>query len=166
MTPRSRGMICPRFALTSALENRATVLEVDRRSAGLKAGAARPRLRRLTALTPPAHQSVGFACARSVPSAIRRAHSAQRVAAGIPFLPSCDQGVEDDDQLAHAGNERNLRLLSLGNQASIEGLQHRVVQRGCAETGHVDRIADPAAASLDVALAAPTAAIVVIRGGA
>ena len=40
--------------------------EIDRRSAGLKAGAkARPRLRRLKALTPSARRSVGLACARS-----------------------------------------------------------------------------------------------------
>ena len=39
--------------------------EVDRRSAGLKAGAkTRHRLRRLKALTPSARRSVGLACAR------------------------------------------------------------------------------------------------------
>src|SRR6266446_5454929 len=116
----------------------------------------------------PVRSPVSMACKRSVGDRARRlwARSAQRVAAGIPFLPSCDQGVEDDDQLAHAGNERNLRLLSLGNQAVIEGLEHRVVLGGCAEAGHVDGVADPAAAALDVALAAPFAAIVIIRGGA
>src|SRR5439155_21556739 len=42
----------------------ATVFEVDLWSAGLTAGAARHRLRRLTALTPSAHRSVGYPCAR------------------------------------------------------------------------------------------------------
>jgi hypothetical protein len=40
------------------------IFEVDLRSAGLKAGAARHRLRRLPALTPAAHRSVGLAGAR------------------------------------------------------------------------------------------------------
>ena len=74
--------------------------------------------------------------------------SVQHVAALIPFLPSCDQGVEDDDELAHASDERNFRLLSLGYQAVIVGLEHRVVLSGCADTGHVDGVADPAAAPL------------------
>src|SRR5207302_5703593 len=75
---------------------------------------------------------------RSVGDRARSGALAVRVAAGIPFLPSRDQAVEDDDQLAHAGNERNLRRFSPGNQAVIEGLEHRVVLGGCAETGHVD----------------------------
>src|ERR1700739_3393843 len=70
--------------------------------------------------------------------------SARHVTAGIPFLASCDHGVEDDDQLAHAGDDGNLRLFSFGNQALIVGLQHGVVQRGCANTGHVDSVTDPA----------------------
>ena len=44
------------------------------------------------------------------------------MAARIPFLAAREHGVEDDDQLAHAGDERNLRLLSLGNQTLIEDL--------------------------------------------
>src|SRR5256886_16519152 len=103
---------------------------------------------------------------RSVGDRARSGALAVRVAAGIPFLPSRDQAVEDDDQLAHAGNERNLRRFSPGNQAVIEGLEDRGVLGGCAETGHVDGGSGPASTTLDVALAAPMAAIVVIRGGA
>ena len=51
--------------------------------------------------------------------------------------------------------ERDLRRLSLGNQAVIEGLDHGIVLRGSAEARHVDGVANPAAATLDVALAAP-----------
>src|ERR1700676_2785599 len=97
-------------------------------------------------------------------SAIRCARSAQCVTAGIPFLPSCDHGVEDDDQLAHAGDERHFRLLSLGYQALIIGLQDGIIPRGCADTGHVDGVTDPAAASLDVTFATAFSAVVVIRG--
>src|SRR5215813_7749736 len=98
--------------------------------------------------------------------AIRCARSAERVTAGIPLLSSCDHGVEDDDQLAHAGNDRDLRLLSPGNQAVIVGFHHRVVQRGCTDTGHVDGITNPTAATLDVTLAVSVAAVVIVRGQA
>src|ERR1700761_1987924 len=127
---------------------------------------ARPRLRRLTALTPSAHRSVGFASARSRTERGGRTRSAQRVAARIPFLASCDHGVEDDNELAHAGDDGNLRLFSFGNQALIVGLQNGIVQRGGANTGHVDGVTDPAAATLDVAFAASLSAIIVIGGNA
>src|SRR6185437_7550623 len=48
----------------------------------------------------------------------------------------------------------------------IEGLEHRIALRSCAEAGHVDGVSHPAASALDVALAAPLAAIIVIRGNA
>src|ERR1700754_2223457 len=121
-----------------------------------------PCLRRLTALTPSAHRSVGFASARSRTERGGRTRSAQRVAARIPFLASCDHGVEDDNELAHAGDDGNLRLFSFGNQALIVGLQNGIVQRGGANTGHVDGVTDPAAATLDVAFAASLSAIIVI----
>ena len=43
---------------------------------------------------------------------------AHRVATGIPLLTPRDHGVKDDDQLAHAGGERNLGLLAVGDQAT------------------------------------------------
>src|SRR2546423_15115962 len=103
---------------------------------------------------------------RSVGDRARSGALAVRVAAGIPFLPSRDQAVEDDDQLAHAGNERNFRRFSLGNQAGIEGLEHRVVLGGCAETGHVNGVSAPAGPPLDGAPPPPMAAIAAaLRGG-
>ena len=91
---------------------------------------------------------------------------AYRVATGIPFLTAGNHGVEDDDELTHAGDERNLRLLAFGNQATIEGLEHRIVPRRGAEASHVEEIAHPAASALDLALAASFAAIVVVRRNA
>jgi hypothetical protein len=73
------------------------------------------------ALTPPAHRSVGFASARSGTERGGRTRSAQCVAARISFLPSCNHGVEDDDQLAHAGDDGNLGLFSFGKQTLIVG---------------------------------------------
>src|SRR5690348_2322218 len=134
--------------------------EVARCSAGLKAGAGAPPPAAAAALTPPAHRSVGFPSARSRTERGERTRSVQCVTARIPFLPSCDHGVEDNDQLAHAGDDGNLRLFSLGNQALIVGLQDGVVERGCANAGHVDGVADPAAAPLDVALAAALSTVV------
>ena len=67
------------------------------------------------------------------------------------------------DELAHAGGERNLLLLSFGDQAVIEGLEHGVVLGRGAKTRHVEEVADLAAPALDVALAPPSAAIVIVR---
>src|SRR5260370_5691952 len=78
-------------------------VEVDQRSAGLKAGAARPRLRRLTALTPSAHRSVGFASARSRAEPDMARSLAQRAATGTPSLTTLIHGVLDDYTLHHAG---------------------------------------------------------------
>src|SRR5258708_30360151 len=116
------------------------------------AGAARHRLRRLTALTPSAHRSSGWACARRKPSGV-----AHFVTGNVPFLASRDHGVEDDDELAHAGGERNLRLLPLGDQAIIERLEHGVVLGRGPETRHVEEVADLAAPAFDVAASPPIA---------
>ena len=67
--------------------------------------------------------------------------------ARILFLAASEHRVEDDDQLAHASDERNMRLLSLGNQALIEGLETGLF---CAVTGYVDGVSHPAAAALDM----------------
>src|ERR1700743_2984864 len=113
---------------------------------------------------PPPVGLVGFHAQGRGPSAA--CWLGHRVAGGIPFLPSCDHGVEDDNQLAHAGNERHLRLFSLGNQALIEGFDDGIVLGGGAEARHVDGVANPAATTLDVALATALSAIVVIRSKA
>jgi len=58
-------------------------------------------------LTPSAHRSVALQALGRGPSAIWKRSLSDDVTAGIPLLSSCDQGIEDDDQLAHAGNERD-----------------------------------------------------------
>src|ERR1700730_19047142 len=85
------------------------------------------------------------------------------VATGIPFLAAGDHGVENDDELAHAGDERNLRFLPFGDQAAIESLEHGVVRCRGPKTSHVEEIADLAASARDVAFAAPSAAVVIVR---
>src|SRR4029077_15229062 len=62
-----------------------------------------------------------------------------------------------------AGGERNLRLLSLGDQAIIEGLEYGVVPCRGPETSHVEEVANLAASALDVPTAPPLAAIVIVR---
>src|ERR1700751_3018949 len=68
-------------------------VEVAGCSAGSKAGAGRPRLRRLTALTPSAHQSSGRACARRKPSGL-----AQLVPAPSPIFPRPGHDIEGVEQ--------------------------------------------------------------------
>jgi hypothetical protein len=85
------------------------------------------------------------------------------VAGHIPFLTPRDHGIEDDDELAHAGGERNLLLLSFGDQTGIEGLEHGIVLGRGPETRHVEEVANLAASALDVALTLPSTAIVIIR---
>jgi hypothetical protein len=56
----------------------------------------------------------------------------------------------------------SVTFLSLGDQAFVESLDGRIVLRGSTQARHVDGVADPAAATLDVALATPLFAVVVI----
>src|SRR3974390_282110 len=105
-------------------------------------------------------------CSRAGSKAIRLAGSSRCIARGVPFLAASDHDVENADQLAHAGNKRDLGLLSLGDQAAIEGFCDWIVLRGSAEARHEDGVSNPAAAALDVALAAALSAIVVVRSNA
>src|SRR5438132_11863538 len=98
-----------------------------------------------------------------MPSADVARSLTHRVATGVPFFAAGDHGVEDDDELAHAGDERDLRLLPFGDQAKIESLEHRVVPCRSPKTSHIEEIADLAASALDVAFAAPSAAVVIVR---
>ncbi len=50
-------------------------------------------------------------------------------------MSASDHRVEDDDQLAHAGNESNFRLLALGGEALIVGFEHRIMLGRCTEEG-------------------------------
>jgi hypothetical protein len=44
-----------------------------------------------------------------------------------PRLAVPDEGVEDDHELAHGGDERELFGFAGGDQAAVEGAQRRVV---------------------------------------
>src|ERR1700682_2267515 len=85
-----------------------------------------------------------------VPSAGVARSLTHRVATGIPFLAAGDHDVENDDQLAHAGDQGNLCLLALGDQATIEGLERRVVPGRSSQASHVEQIAGLAASPLDL----------------
>ena len=165
MIPHSRDTMRPSFARRSP-NRRATVFEVDRCSAVLKAGARRAHYpRRLTALTPSAHRSDGFANARSQTERDQVLGSAPVVATGsVPRGNLISMVLRMTISLRTAGDERHFRLLSLGNQALIVGLEDGIVLRGCANAGHVDGVTNPTAATLDVTFATAFSAVVVIRG--
>ena len=85
---------------------------------------------------------------------------------GVPFLTFRDHGVENDDELAHAGDKRDFRLFSFADQATIEGFEHGVVPGRGAHTSHIEEIADLAASALDMAFTTALAAVVIVRRGA
>src|SRR4029079_11279075 len=53
----------------------------------------------------------------------RRLGSGDGVLGRIPFLASCQHGVEDDDQLAPAGDQSDLGFLASGDEPLIIGLE-------------------------------------------
>ena len=65
-------------------------------------------------------------------------------------------GVEDAQQLAHAGDEGNLRAFAGGDEALVEGPNDRVEACG-GEGGHVQHPAQLKAPALDVSPAADAA---------
>src|SRR5439155_22678508 len=74
------------------------------------------------ALTPSAHRADWLSCGRRpAPTAPRRACSREDAGGRgrVPILAPRQHGVEDDDQLAHAGDQGDLGLLSLGTQPLI-----------------------------------------------
>src|SRR6478609_3975135 len=89
--------------------------------------------------------------------------SARQVKVGVPFLTARDHGVEDNDELAHAGDQGNLLLFAFGDEAAIEGVERRIVPGRSSETSHVEEIADLPPSALDLALAPAFAAVVIIR---
>ena len=115
--------------------------------------ATRHRLRR-QALTPadprPGRTSVARCAAFCVPER-------------IPSFAASDHGVEDDDELSHAGDEGDLCRLSLGPEALVAGLENRVAARGRPDDGHEEQVAQLAPAALDEA-SSPMLATVVIVG--
>src|SRR5260370_30348644 len=48
-------------------------------------------------------------------------------AVGVPALAARDHGIEDVEELAHAGDERDLGGLALGDEPAIEGLEDGIV---------------------------------------
>ncbi len=79
-------------------------------------------------------------------------------------MSASDHRIEDDDQLAHAGNERNFRLFAPGGEALIVGLEHRIMLGRRAEARKEQAVSHPAPPPLDVALASALAAVIVVRG--
>ena len=73
------------------------------------------------------------------------------------------QGVEDDEQFAHAGGEDDFNGLSLGLEALGEGADDRVATRG-GEGGHVEGAADRGAPPPNGSFAAVRSAVVVEGG--
>src|SRR5271166_988912 len=119
-----------------------------------------------SALTPSAHRSFGRSSGRrDAPTVDHALPRSYRACGRVPCLIAREHGVEDDDQLAHAGDDGDLRLFGFGDEALVVGLEHGVVLGGCAHDWHIEEVAELAASALDVALAfAPAAVIVVGRG--
>src|SRR5215471_21798578 len=69
-----------------------------------------------------------------------------------------EDGIKGGEHFAHDREDRDLRLLARGNEATVEGAQRRVEpDRG--QGRHVEGIADAEATAIDVALPAEPAAI-------
>ena len=69
-----------------------------------------------------------------------------------------EHGIEDDQELAHGGSQRELLGFPTGEQALIEGADHRVVARGD-QRRHVERAAHGGAAAPDRPAPAHDAAV-------
>ena len=75
----------------------------------------------------------------------------------IPFLAARQHGVEDADQLAHAGDEGDLGFLALGDEALVASLEHRIMLSCGAQNRHEQELPQLVPSTLDVAFApAPT----------
>src|SRR5262245_13191774 len=108
---------------------------------GSRLALARPRLRRLTALS------------RRAPRAETPRWSRRSVLGMRPRLVVADHGVECGEQLAHDGDEGEASRFAGLAQASVEASQRWVVPDGD-QTGHIERRAHLDASTLDAALAA------------
>ena len=82
-----------------------------------------------------------------------------------PHLIASQHGIEDDEELAHARREHDLRRLALGQEASSEGTDHGVVLLGT-ECSHVEATANRGSTAPDGAATSELAAITVERGHA
>src|SRR5208337_830457 len=121
-----------------------------------------------SALTPSAPRAFGHPSGRrnAPPGGRAKPRSRRGSSRRIPGLVAREHRVEDDDQLAHAGDQSDLGFLAPGAQALIVGLEHRVVPGGGAHDRHIKKVAELAASAPDVALAFAGAAVVVVGRGA
>lgn len=71
-----------------------------------------------------------------------------------------DHGVEDDQQLSHAGGEGDFGFFPLGLEPGIEGFEYGVMASGD-EGGHVERRPESGSAAPDASLAAELSTIVI-----
>src|SRR5678816_1023518 len=78
----------------------------------------------------------------------------------VPFLPAREHGVEDADQLAHAGHEGDLGFLALGDEALVASLEHRVMQGRRAHDRHEQQLPQLMSSTLDVAFTSPLATVI------
>ena len=98
-----------------------------------------------SALTPSAHRAGWHPCGRrgtpTVPGRARSCHGSGGVR-WVPPLAARHHGVEDDDQFAHAGDERHLGFLAAGAQPLVVGLDDWVVAGRGGQGCHVEQVAD------------------------
>ena len=69
----------------------------------------------------------------------------------IPFLAARQHGVEDADQLAHAGDEGDLGFLASGDEALVASFEHRIMLSCCAQNRHEQELSQLVPSSLDMA---------------
>ena len=84
---------------------------------------------------------------------------------GVPHGLLLAEGVAEDEELAQAGSERDFGWLAGREQALVRGPEARIVADRC-QRSHVERGADPGAATPDAPAPAPGAAVAVEGGHA
>src|ERR1700683_5829708 len=83
----------------------------------------------------------------------------------LPGAVFADEGVCEDDELSHNGDEGDFGRFAVYERAVVEGLERPVATRG-GHRGHIEGAADVGASALDVAGAAALAAVPGDRGEA
>ena len=103
-----------------------------------------------SALTPSAHRAFWPACGRrnAPPGGRAKGRSCGGSSGRVPGLIARQHGVEDDDQLAHAGDDGDLGFFAPGDEALVVGFEHRIVLGGRAHGRHVEEVAQLAAPPL------------------
>src|SRR5262245_53350273 len=79
-----------------------------------------------------------------------------------PGLAIADDGVEDGQQLPHAGYESELAGLAGGEEPLVEGTQHGIEAAGC-QGSHIEHLAHGGAATPNDPLSAKRAAVAGMR---